>query len=151
IDNPPTFQIADDRSISLPALPCPVVDADDRRLHLRLVETAADGAQQCILADRHQKPASQAGRRTPAQRQPEVMHDGIEAGRTPGKCRCDICSKAFDENARTTARCGATKAPGDKTDPNRTAMSRQIGKGAVISTMHTGRWAITSWADRRPR
>jgi hypothetical protein len=73
-------------------------------------------------ADEHLKAARQAGRRTPTQRQPKVMYDRIQAGRTPGKCCSHIWRKAFNEDPRGAAGCGAAKTPGDKSNPNRSAM-----------------------------
>src|SRR5690606_12958082 len=122
VDNLSALQITDDRAISLSALPRPVVDADDRRLNLSALEAPTHSSKQCVLADRHQKAARQAGRRTPTQRQPKVMYDRIQAGRTPGKCCSHIRRKAFNEDTRGAAGCGATKTPGDKSNPNRPAM-----------------------------
>src|SRR5260221_12794328 len=69
------FEIADDRPITVPALPSPIIDSDDMRCRQPLSRVRAHRPQQRVLADRKQKPPREASPGPATQRETKVMDD----------------------------------------------------------------------------
>ena len=60
VSNPPPFEIANNRAVTVAAFPCPIVDTDNAKGLGRSRGTAPDNAKQRVVADRQQKTASEA-------------------------------------------------------------------------------------------
>src|SRR5690606_29642841 len=90
---PAPFQIADDRPISLAAPKSEVVNADDGELISRLFSPPAHDTQQSIVAHRQHQPFGNGCGGPAAQRQPQVVHGGLEAAGPAGLRRQHVGAK----------------------------------------------------------
>jgi hypothetical protein len=84
IDDTASFEIADDAAVALPALPSPVINADDVQGSAVANSMPAHRAQQGILADRQHQAPRQRSRGPTSQGDAEVMDDRFEPSGAPG-------------------------------------------------------------------
>lgn len=98
VDDLAPLQVADDASVAMPALPRPVVDADHTRCQPRLRRPRADGPQQRVPAHQHQQAPGQPLARTTAERQAEMVDDGLQPRRAPGVGGDDIFAEPLGKD-----------------------------------------------------
>ena len=125
IDDPATLQIADQRAVALPALPRPVVDADDRWRIVGPSGATAQRAKQRVAADRHQQPGRKLGTRTTTERQAEMVRQPVEPGRAPCEACRDPIVEALGEDPCSASRHHAAEAPDDDSDTQHAGRSRE--------------------------
>ena len=94
-----TFEITDQRSITMVATPGPVVDPDDHRGHEARVAPSAHGAQQGVVADRYAQAARETRRRSTSKGDRQTMDNLIEPSRAPRPGLEDVVVEAFGEDA----------------------------------------------------
>jgi hypothetical protein len=85
INDPMPLEVADNRSVAMPALPRPVVDADNPRCRLRDHRPGANHPQQGVLAHRHQQPPGEALAGASAECEAEMMDDALQPRRPTGE------------------------------------------------------------------
>jgi hypothetical protein len=119
------------------APPSPIVNADDPERVSRRTATASDHAQQRIFTHWHHQPFCEARRRSPAERQTEVMDDRVQSRRASGRWSQHPFSEALSEDLAPAQNGIATEAASDHQklyDPPR---ERQIGHASSIPAMDT--------------
>ena len=138
-DGSASFQIADDRSITLIAAPSPIVDAD----HCRWDETRASppshDAQQCVVAHRQHEAPRETRRRPPAQDDAETINNVIEARGSAPPWRQQLFVKALRENAPTAQNGVAVKAARQEDNSDGLVRKGKIGQAPLITAMDSRR------------
>ena len=77
-DRTPTLEVDDNRSIAAVASERLVVDADDAKRQIRLHRPSPHDPQQRVVADRQHEASGKTGARPTAQRQAEMMDNGLQ-------------------------------------------------------------------------
>jgi len=76
-DRPSSFEIANDRAVTLVALPRPIVDSDHSRRRDYWAASPANGSQQGVVAHRQHQSTSEAGGRAAAEGKSEMMDEAV--------------------------------------------------------------------------
>ncbi len=146
VDDLATFQIAQDRAVALTAPPGPIIDAEHARCAVCLRGSATSHeAQQRVGADRQAEAPRQACAGFTAERETEVVLEVAEAV----SAACAGLSNAGEALGEDTARAmwlRATPSPRLDRDDDAPALPREIGQGAGVARVRTGRGLSTSWA-----
>jgi hypothetical protein len=116
IDDPATLQIADQRAVTLPALPRPIVDADDRWLIVGPSGATAQRAKQRVAADRQQQPGRKLGTRATTECQAEVVRQPVKPGRAPCETSSSPIVQSLGEDPSSASCHHAAEAPDDDPD-----------------------------------
>lgn len=90
------------RSVTLVALPGPVVDPDDVRRWRRRPACSPHHAQQSVVADRHHEAPRQARCRSATERERQMMDETVEARSSTSVGRENVVTEPFSKNASTT-------------------------------------------------
>ena len=90
IDDPPPFQIADQRSVTPAAPPSSIVNPDRAEMTGRAARTGPDAPKERILADRKQQPLRQCLGRPTTQHEAEMKHRALQPGRSSGIGPCSL-------------------------------------------------------------
>jgi hypothetical protein len=134
-DGPASFKIANNRAVTLVALPRPIVDADhDGRWDWRTA-ASANNPQQGVVAHRQHQSASETRGWPPSERKPEMMNEAVQPRGSPSPRRQDVGAEALGENCAATRSGVASKTPCDDTEPNLPARQRQIGQTPEITAV----------------
>ena len=149
INNAIALQIADDRPVSLPAAPGPIVDADDPRRRERFGLDRVDHPQQGVATHRHRQIAGQSRTRFTARGQTDCQLALAEPQRSPGVHA--RFGQPLNEDALRTGRVIAAKSPGMKVDAYDPPMPRQIRQLPDVTTVHTARASMTAGTARVSR
>ena len=134
------LQIDDDGAVASAATPCPVVDADDARGRRYRHGSHPDQAQQGVAADRHGKPARQAGAGLTAGMQSDAA---LRLGKADGppNPRQGHLRQAFGEDPARAPGSGAAKATDLKIEMADATLPGKISEMANISAMYPARTA----------
>jgi hypothetical protein len=81
IDDFAPLEVADDGTVARSAFPRPVVNADRARRRIRLRCPSPDQSEQRVLAYRHQQPPGEALAGPAAEREAEMVDDGLQPRR----------------------------------------------------------------------
>ena len=140
IDDPALLQIAHQRAVALNTLPRKVVDPDkgergcpDRR------RATADDPQQSILTDWQHETASKAGRRAPAQGDPEMMDAALQPRRAPCGTRGDGLGQWLCEDHPRKASVAAPEPAHSDPQMHGSPMGRKIHQPSIVATMNLPR------------
>ena len=120
------FKVADDCAIAVIAPPREVVDADHTQRLARHPRTLPDHAQQRVVADRQHQPLREAGSRSAAQSEPEVLDNMIETIRPAGSRREDAITKTLGEDLPAAEDRIAPEAPDEDLELNASAAERKV-------------------------
>ncbi|BAQ50253.1 hypothetical protein Maq22A_2p42625 (plasmid) [Methylobacterium aquaticum] len=146
VDDLATFQIAQDRAVALTAPPGPIVDAEHPRCAVCLRGSATSHeAQQRVGADRQAEAPRQACAGFTAERETEVVLEVAEAV----SAACAGLGNAGEALGEDTARAmwlRVTPSPRLNRDDDAPALPGEIGQGAGVARVKTGRSLSTSWA-----
>jgi hypothetical protein len=112
LDDPPTFEVADNGAVATIAPEGPVVDADDRQRIRGQLRSTSDNTQQRVIANRQHQPSGKAGCRATAQSQAKMIDQTFQPCCPTRTDRQDAFSEPFGENLLATIRGGAHEAPG---------------------------------------
>ena len=126
IDDPAPFQIAHHRSVSLPAPPGEVVDAEDADGPTRGLCPPPQHPQQRVSADRQHEASRQVRSGTATQCDPEMMNDTLEPFRPPGTPRRHAVRKRFAEYSPWAADVAASEPTDLNVQMHSTAMRGKI-------------------------
>lgn len=112
-DDPSALQVTYDRTVVVVAPEGPVVDADNTQWIDVWTAASANDAQQRVIAYRHHQALGDAGSRSTAQRQTEVMHKTFHASRATRPGGSNAIAKPLGENLLPT---GASRPVGQTTE-----------------------------------
>lgn len=111
-DNPAALEIADDRSVSMPALPCPVVDTHDLPRRMPIRRSRAHHAQQRVLANRKKETPSEVLSGATTQRKTEMVNDALQSRGAAREWPRDATTRGQDAVAdRDRAKALISEAP----------------------------------------
>lgn len=148
IDDLAPLQVADDAAVAMPALPRPVVDADHPRRRPRLRRPRPDGPQQRVLAHRQQQASGQPLAGTAAEREAEMMDDGLQPRRAAGVGGDDVLAEPLGEDLPRADVVAASEPPHGERDPDAPAVRRQIGERSYITAVDPPREPAAGRAGR---
>jgi transposase InsO family protein len=143
VDNLTSLQIADDGAVAMPALPGPVVDADNPGDRLRLRRPRANHAQQRVLADRHEQAPGQALAGAAAEREAEMVNDALQPRRAARIGCDDVIPEPLGEDHPGAAFVPAPETPDRERDPDAPAISREVGKRSRVPAVDPARRLTT--------
>lgn len=132
----------------MPALPRPVVDADHPRRRPRLRRPRPDGPQQRVLAHRHQQAPGQTLAGTAAERQAEMMHDGLQPRRAAGVGGDDALAEPLGKDPPGADVVATPEPSHGEGNPHAPAMSREIGEGPNVTAVDPPREPAAARAGR---
>jgi hypothetical protein len=141
------LQIDDDGAVASAATPCPVVDADDARGRRYRNGSRPDQAQQRVAADRHGKPACQAGAGLTAGMQSNAALCLCEAD-SPSNPRHGHLRQAFGEDPARAPGSGAAKATDLEIEMADPTLPGKIPEMANISAVYPARAAPAQGTGR---
>jgi hypothetical protein len=148
IDDSVALQITDQRAAALPALPRPIVNADDGWCATPPISTTAKGAEQRVAAHWQQQSGCEAGAGAAAEGQAEMMRQPIEPGRPASKRCCNRGTEAFGEDPRRAGSHGAAEAADRYADLEHPARIRQIHECPAIAAVDSSRSAAAARTSR---
>lgn len=134
-DRSAAFEVADDCAVAVIAPPREVINADHAQRLARHPRTLPDHAQQRVVADRQHQPLREAGSRSAAQREPEVLDNLIETIRPAGSLREDAITKALGENLPAAEDFIAPEAADEDPEFNASAAERKVLCSPVIPAL----------------
>ena len=140
VDDPAPFEIADDAAVTLTALPCPIIDADDAQRRGIASSLPAHDPQQGILADRQHQPPRQRGRGPTAQGNAEMMDDRLEPRCAPSGSAGDRIAERLGENAAPATGLSAAKSANRDTHLNGATVRGQVQEPPLIAAVHLLGW-----------
>jgi hypothetical protein len=141
------LQIDDDGAVASAPPPCPVVDADDAWGRRYRNGSHPDQAQQGVAADRHGKPARQAGAGLTAGMQGNAA---LRLGKADGppNPRQDHLRQAFGEDPARALGSGAAKATDLKIEMADPTLPGKISEMPDVSAMYPARAAAAQGTGR---
>ncbi len=131
-----SFQIADDRSVSMISPPRPVIDTDDIRRGPCRTSAPAYHPQQGVIADGEPQPPGKARSRPTSQSKCEMVDKAVEATSTPSPWRQRPSSELLGENLLSTLPRRASETANAADQMYRCSCQWQIGDPALIAAMN---------------
>jgi hypothetical protein len=117
-DRPASIKVANESSITVIAAPGPIVNSNHRRRWERRRPKSPNNTQQCVVADRHHQPTSEAGSRSAAERKRHTKDDLIEPCGATRPRREDTRIETFGENLPNAGNLTTLKAPREENQPH---------------------------------
>ena len=138
-NNPSALKVAHNRAVAVVAAEGPVVDADNTQWFGVLTRAAANNAEQRVVAHRYHQALGDAGGRSSAQRQAEVVHKTVHASRAARPGSGDAIAKALGEDLPADSFAGrnGSGAPSGANGP--------IGRTTAGQAPYEGTYCGSGW------
>lgn len=148
VDDLAPLQVANDAAVAMPALPRPVVNADHPRCWPRRRRPGPDGPQERVLAHRHQQAPGEPLAGTAAERQAEMMNDGLQPRRAPDVGGDDVLAEPLGEDRLRADFVAASEPPHRERDTDAPAVGREIREGSNVVAVDPPRELAAARAGR---